>query len=42
MLVAAAVLVARNADRYIHLGSLKTRAEIFDALDEWAKSFLAS
>jgi hypothetical protein len=41
MLVAAAMLVARKADRYIHLGSLKTRAEIIATLDELAESFLA-
>jgi len=42
MLVAAAMFIARNADRYIHLGSLKTRAEIIAALDQWGESFLAS
>jgi phospholipase C len=42
MLVAAAMLVARNADRYLHLGSFKTRAEIIDALDKLGESFLAS
>jgi hypothetical protein len=42
MLVAAAMLVARNTDRYLHLGSLKTRAELIAALDKLGKSFLAS
>jgi phospholipase C len=42
MLVAAAMLIARNADRYIHLGSLKTRQEIIDALDRWGKKLRAS
>lgn len=42
MLVAAAMLIARNADRYIHLGSLKTRGEIIATLDKWRESFLAS
>lgn len=41
MLVAAAMFIARNADRYIHLGSLKTRAEIIAALDHWGERFLA-
>ncbi|MBV9928891.1 MAG: hypothetical protein JOZ96_28020 [Acidobacteria bacterium] len=42
MLVAAAMLVARNADRYLHLGSLKTKAEIISKLDRWGERFLAS
>lgn len=42
MLVAAAMLIARKADRYLHLGSLKTRAEIMAVLDKWEESFLAS
>jgi phospholipase C len=42
MLVAAAMLIARNADRYIHLGSLKTREDIIAALDRWGERFLAS
>ena len=42
MLVAAAMLIARKADRYLHLGSLKTRAEIIAVLDKWGESFLAS
>ena len=41
MLVAAAMLIARNADRYVHLGSLKTREEIIAALDHWGERFLA-
>jgi hypothetical protein len=41
MLVAAAMLIARNADRYLHLGSLKTREEIIAALDKCGESFLA-
>jgi phospholipase C len=42
MLVAAAMLIARKADRYLHLGSLKTRAEIIAVLDKWGGSFLAA
>jgi phospholipase C len=42
MLVAAAMLITRKADRYLHLGSLKTRAEIIAVLDKWGESFLAS
>jgi len=42
MLVAAAMLIARNADRYIHLGSLRTRQEIIAALDHWGENFRAS
>lgn len=42
MLVAAAMLIARNADRYIHLGSLKTREEIIAALDKWGARFTSS
>ena len=38
MLVAAAMLIARNADRYLHLGSLKTREEIITALDKCGES----
>jgi hypothetical protein len=40
--VAAAMLIARNADRYVHLGSLKTREEISAALDKWGERFSAS
>jgi phospholipase C len=42
MLVGAAMLIARKADRYIHLGSLDTREEIIHTLDKWGKKFLAS
>ncbi len=42
MLVAAAMLVARKADRYIHLGSLETKEEITALFDKWGESFLAS
>ena len=42
MLVAAAMLIARNADRYIHLGSLKTREEIIAALDRWGEKLRSS
>lgn len=42
MLVAAAMLIARKADRYLHLGSLKTRAEIIAVIDKWGESFLAA
>lgn len=41
MLVAAAMLVARKADRYLHLGSLKTREEIITALDDLGESLRA-
>jgi len=41
MLVAAAMFVARKADRYIHPGSLKARGELIAALDRLGESFLA-